>query len=106
MSKGERIVGGLFAPVLILFFSYVRVTLVSIMGNGLADVAVRIFLEEMYLVFIVFTGLAWVWCLFKPLWIERLLDFTARKLVLLFRIIMAAPIVILIAAAIFNLLPH
>ncbi|MFO1513631.1 MAG: hypothetical protein U1F83_12050 [Verrucomicrobiota bacterium] len=106
MPKGERVAGCLLAPVLIAFFSYVRTELVSVIGNGTADIAVRIFLEEMYLVFILFTGLAWIWCLFRPLWIERLLDFSVRKLVFLFQIIVTAPIVLLIMAIIYNFLPH
>ena len=106
MPKGERVMGSIFAPVLIVFFSYVRGNLVGMIGKGLADTAVRIFLEEMYLSFILFCMLTFVWCLFRPCWIERLLEFSVRKLLLALQVILVVPYVTLIAAAIFNLLNH
>ena len=104
MPRGERAVGIIFAPILIIFFSYVRTELVALIGHGLVDTAVRIFLEEMYVTFTLFTVLTFVWCIFQPRWIERLLEFSIRKLVLLFQTIMVVPYLILIAAAALNLL--
>jgi len=106
MPKGERVMGSIFAPVLIIFFSYVRGNLIGLIGDNVADIAVRIFLEEMYFSFILFCILTFVWCLFRPHWIERLLEFSVRKLVLVLQVIMVVPYIILIAAMIFNLLTH
>jgi hypothetical protein len=83
MARGERILGIILAPVLILFFPHVRAGLVGMIGNGLVDIAVRIFLDEMYLRFALFAGLAFIWCLCRPRGIEWLLELSVRKLVLI-----------------------
>jgi hypothetical protein len=106
LAKGERIIGIILAPVLIVFFSHARTGLLGMMGRGWVDVAVRIFLEEMFISFTLCVGLAFIWCLIRPRWIERLLEVSTRKLVLVLQVILTAPYLILIAAAVFNLLHH
>lgn len=92
------------APLIISFFLYVRSSLLGLLGGGFVDKAVRICLEEMYLTFAGFALIAVLRCFFSFKWLEVLLAKTTGSLILVIEIIYATPFVLLVAAALFNLL--
>jgi len=106
ITKGERIAIICFAPILIVFFSYVRSGLIEMIGNGIADKVVRIFLEELYITFLAFVFLALILCFFRPLWLERLLMVSVRKLVLVLQFIYVLPFILLACFALYSYLTH
>lgn len=94
------------APALIAFFSYVRSGLIEMIGNGFADKAVRIFLEELYITFLVFIFLAFVFCFFRPLWLEKILTVSVKKLILVLQFIYVVPFILLACLAFYSYLNH
>ncbi len=80
--------------------------MVEVLGTAFADLAVRIFLEEMFITFSVFVLLAFTYCFVQPRWLETLLTTATGKLVFVIELIYLVPFVILILAAVLNLLPY
>ncbi len=102
VSKADKAIMVVLAPLLIGFFMYVRGSLLEILGNGFADKAVRIFLEEMYLTFLAFVVLAFARCFLSFKWLDTLLATATGNLILAVELIYLSPFIILALAAIFS----
>lgn len=83
---------------MIVFFTYVRSGLLDLIGDELMDTIVRVFLEELFLAFLLFSFLALVWFLFQPRWLEMLLELSVHKIVVLIQIMFASQCVLLVLA--------
>ena len=103
VSKADKATMIVLAPLLIVFFCYVRSSLIEMLGHGFADVAVRIFLEEMYVTFLAFVLLAFIRCFLSFKWLDALLAIATGKLILVVELIYLSPFMILGLAAIVNL---
>jgi hypothetical protein len=103
MSKTDRIIMLVLAPPLVVLFAFVRKSLVRQLGKGYLDLAVRFFLEELFITFLIFSVLAFVYCLFQPKWLERILESAVGKIVLVVEFIYLAPFIILLLSAVSGL---
>ena len=102
LSKGDKILIVCFAPILIAFFTYIIFVVEDLLGKGLVDNAVRIFLVELYVSFLIFLLLTFLLCFFQPRWLENLLAKSAHKLALVIEVIYLSPYIILIVYAIYS----
>jgi hypothetical protein len=104
VSKGDKLIMAVLAPLLVIFFAFVIASLPRILGNGYVDKVVRVFLGELLITFLIFTVLAFIYCFFQPKWLEWLLETAVGKIVLVIEFIYLATFMVLIAGVMVNLL--